>query len=158
MNSSSAFLDRKIDLSLFPVFSVGRDGQALAPLNLSDDPMVTTGKAKAIQNYVRILLTPLGHYPSTPDFGSEFYNVYEGNMMSEAELLNLFASENLRVLEYLHSIYQDDTPPDERITDARLAGITVGRTEAALVLEFGFPDNGEPLPVILPIKNFERPQ
>lgn len=140
---------RTRDISLFPIIGEGGGG-----LDVQMDPHVCTGKSKASQNYFRLLMTPIGSFPSDPDAGSEFFKATEGRNLSEPELLNLFASENLRVIEYLTTIQQGkDIPDDERIVEGRLSSVAVSRTGFSIVVELSFADGDPPLPFVLPIKN-----
>ena len=123
--TSSNYSGRQVDLSIFPdqrlpnravITDIGKDrvfSRAIA------------GPAKASQNYGRLLLTPLGSVRSHPTMGTKFRERFtQGGLRYGTDPGQVFAAENLRVLDFLDSV-SVGRPDDERIESATLQGFTV---------------------------------
>lgn len=142
---------RRADLALFPGLT---DAGLIEQMSLGGrNPKVATGHLKATQNFLRALLTPLGHYRARPGYGSELYpTLLSGAPFYQDEIPNIFAIEAMRVVEYLFTNKPTGTPEDEIIDRAVLAGLTTpDRTRISMQVQVFFANDDEAVEVTIPI-------
>lgn len=140
---------RRTDLSIFP----GLESPSVPVACGIGDGRVVAGHAKAAQNFLKALMTPLGHYRGDPDYGSEFTSrVAVGGNVYPEELPNVFAVEALRVLEHSIATKGPDQPDDEVVVRAELADYAVGRGSVDLRIELHYRNGDVPVPILLPIQ------
>lgn len=140
---------RKLDLSLYPDL---KEPFKAVDTRLGGPTKVVTGHSKAAQNFLRCLMTPTGHYKSSPSYGSEFSNrVYSGSIIFLEDLPNLFATESLRVLEHLFDPKGTSFPDDEVIIRAELADFKASQGTVALEIHLYYRNEDVPKQIRLPI-------
>ena len=133
--TSTNYTGRKVDLALFP--DLKTEYQAVSG-RFSDFPRAIAGIAKLSQNYLRALLTPLGHYKSDPDYGSNLQSkMTTQRIRFPSDVLHAFVIESDRVASYLHAQETEETPMDERFGKATLVGQNLigGQIELTIELE-----------------------
>lgn len=144
---------RKVDLSLFPDLE---SPDVAVEMRLGNPAKMITGHSKAAQNFLRALMTPLGHYRSNPDYGSEFSEkVYSGNIVFVEDLPNLFAIESLRIIDSIFADKGSDIPDDEVISRAELADFALSRSQLTLTINVYFRNEDAPKVLRLPV-NIDR--
>ena len=140
---------RKMDRALQPdlrapstpvVMSVGKPARRV------------TGHSKAAQNFLRCLMTPLGHYKSSPGYGTEFpLRILSGSIVFIEELPNLFATESLRVLEEIFDRKDVSTPDDEVIIRAELADFSITPGNVSMEIHLYYRNEDDPKQIRLPV-------
>lgn len=121
--TSKNYTGRKVDLSLYPEIAVSG-----VPVEgkISPSSRAIAGPSKVAQNFVRILLTPLGKYRAHPKLGSDFMlRLRQGFVRFDVDLLHLFTGEALGVVEFMEAQTTIDTPLDERIAAVELVEYSV---------------------------------
>lgn len=133
MSLSTKYQGRKVDLAIFPELT----GEGItADARTINNPKVIAGLGKMTQNFARILLTPLGHYRSDPDFGSELIAKLVMNQPRfPSDVLHAFLIERDRVIAYMRANERVDAPSDERIKSANLVSQDVSGTGINLTIE-----------------------
>ena len=110
--TTKSYAGRKVDISLNGVLI----DNPVETLNVDGRFRYVTGHIMAVQNFIRALLTPLGHFKSSPEFGSNLLSeISPGNKLYPDDLPNTFAIESLRVIEYLFETKGNEVPDDEVI-------------------------------------------
>lgn len=113
--------------------------------------MACSGRLKAAQTYIRMMMTSPGHYPADRTFGGGFLDGIAGQSnMSNADIINRFATANMRVLDEMTRTL-DGRPPDETITDAKLAGIIPSGGRFSVAIEISFADSGDSAVYLFPV-------
>lgn len=109
---------RKVDLSIFPVATAaGSASQA----TIGTNARAIAGPSKVAQNFMRLLLTPLGSLRGDPGAGSNFLDHVRGGYIKfPIDLQQLFSIEAYRVTDYLRRTARPDAPKDEIIRSAIL--------------------------------------
>ena len=111
------YFNRKIDIALFGETESG------VPVSMGTRPvsLVITGKLKASQNYLRVMLSNLGERKEDINFGSTLIkNFRSNNIAFSSEIEQIFLIENVLVLKWIQERYNGDTPEDERIDNVKL--------------------------------------
>lgn len=139
---------RRLDLALFP-WATG-PGQTRMDLSGTHGRAVA-GPSKAAQNWVRLLMTPLGTWRSTPEAGSNFPAKFiAGAPLTFDQIPSLFAVEAMDVIEFMHAS-APDAPDDEWIVSASLADYRVSPGAIALRIEMSFA-SGDKTEFLLPVE------
>ena len=140
---------RKLDICLFPE-TVGP-----GPVRLEvPGPVakVTSGRIKASQNYVRLLLTPLGTWRSDPTAGSNFSSRFlSGIAFTFDQIPSFFAAESLSVIQFMANNRSANTPADERIVSATLLSYSVLTGSLTMSIQLAYAD-GAGTELTLPVK------
>lgn len=146
---STNFTFRRADVSLFPTLQPGE----AARLSFDPPARAVTGKAKAAQNFARILLTRKGHYRSDPDYGTGFMDDFgSGKVIHQEDVASLFSVHALDAVEHLYSI-RSGLPGDEVIVEAALDSVDVyaGGMDMKVRLQFEDGSAETIIPVEVPI-------
>lgn len=147
--ASRNYTFRKVDLSIFP----GLESPDTPVEARIGEVSVVSGHSKAAQNFLKALMTPLGHYRSDPDFGSEFSRkVVVGGSIYPEELPNIFAIEALRVLDSIIATKGPNDPDDEVIVSAELVNYSVGRGSVEMTIQLQFRNSDTPRVILLPVQ------
>jgi hypothetical protein len=122
MATTKNYFNRKLDIALF--------GETISgvPINMGTRPtsLVITGKLKASQNYLRVLLSNLGERKENELMGSTLIkNIKSGNVSFSSEVEQIFLIENVLVLKWIKERYTDDIPDDERIDNVKLLNFDI---------------------------------
>lgn len=148
-STSTNYTFRKVDLSLHPDLKapfVPVDMRIGRPARLA------TGHSKAAQNFLRCLMTPLGHYRSRPNFGSEFpTRVMSGSIIFVEDLPNLFATESLRVLVQVYDPKGPEFPDDEVIVRTELDDFRTKPGVVEMTIFLYYRNENSPKSIRLPI-------
>ena len=130
--TSKNYTGRKVDLSIYPSVSTNNVPViASAPYSRA-----IAGPSKVAQNFVRILLTPLGKYRSAPLLGSNFMlKIRSGFVKHDIDLLHLFAGESLGVVEFMNDNEPSSTPDDERILSVVMTKYATPRGDFSMTIE-----------------------
>jgi hypothetical protein len=148
-STSKDYTFRKVDLGLHPAL---RDPFVAVQLELGNPVKLTTGHSKAAQNYLRCLMTPLGHYRSNPGYGSDFSMILiPGSIVVAEDLSNLFATESLRVLVSVFDPKGPGIPDDEVIIRAELDNYSVRPGSIQLDIFLYFRNEDTPKSIRLPL-------
>ena len=148
-STTTNYTFRKVDLSLYPDL---RSAGIPVGMRLGSPARLITGHSKAAQNFLRVLMTPLGHYRSRPDFGSEFSTkIFSGSMIFAEDLPNIFAMESLRVLEQVFDPKSESIPSDEIIIRADLKDFRTSPGTLVMEIYLYFRNETEPKSIRLPI-------
>ena len=128
---STNYSGRTVDLSIFPDLSaIGIPAES----KLSIQPKAVAGIAMAVQNFARILLTPLGNYRADPLMGSNFSQKLSNRyILYPSDLQQVFLIESARVLDYMASHY-GSAPLDERIQSVSLLSSSVRSTTISMTI------------------------
>jgi hypothetical protein len=111
-STTTNYSGRLVDISLF---NQG-DSNNLSNLGVRPQSLVITGKLKASQNYLRILLSNIGERKEDPLFGSDVVSVFKScNFSFMSQVNQNFSIANENTIKYIKSKYTNDTPIDERI-------------------------------------------
>lgn len=140
---------RKLDLSLHPDLK-----RAFTPvkMGIGGRAKVVTGHSKAAQNFLRCLMTPLGHYKSTPNYGTDFPNrVFAGSIVLIEDLANIFAMESLRVLDQVFDPKDASFPDDEVIVRVELSDYSVTPGLVSMEIFLYYRNEDAPSQIVLPI-------
>ena len=132
MNSiSTDYTGRTVDLSIFPTIAI-----SMVPVGDSIDPSrAIAGPSKLAQNFLRILMTPLGTYASNVDFGSNFMlRLKNGSIKFPVDLSQAFSAEALRVQLQMQKMYAANTPDDEKLGTISLQNFTINRGVVQLTI------------------------
>ena len=122
MATTKDYFNRKLDIALFGETTSG------VPINMGTRPvsLVITGKLKASQNYLRVLLSNLGERKENPLMGSILIkNIRSGNIAFSSEIEQIFLIENVLVLKWIKERYTNDIPNDERIDNVKLLNYAI---------------------------------
>ena len=124
MQTSTDYTNRKVDLSIFPGIQFAN---LLADDALGPNSRSIAGPSKVAQNFLRLLMTPLGSYPSDLLLGSNFMlRLRNGSIKLPIDLQQAFSAEALRVTEWMSSHY-GSAPDDEKIASVSLENFTINR-------------------------------
>jgi hypothetical protein len=146
--TSTNYTFRTVDLSLFPDLVVPN---VPVEVKIGIGAKSVTGHSKAAQNFLKALMTPLGHFKSDPEYGSEFaVFLNSGRTIYAEDLPNLFATESLRVVEYLFTSRGDDVPDDEVIDRAVLGSYSVEATDVNLTILLYYRNEDTPKEFVIP--------
>jgi len=132
MTPSFNYQGRKVDLSIFPDLTVPN---VAVDARLGNDPKAIAGAFSLVQNYLRILLTPKGHYPSDPDMGSNFLaQLRSTRIQYPTDLIHLFLIESAGVVRWMKN-NSAGLPDDEVIQDATLSSTVLTPSTTSLTIE-----------------------
>lgn len=122
MATTKNYFNRKLDIALFGETTSGTPiGMGTRPVSL-----VITGKLKASQNYLRVLLSNLAERKESPLMGSTLIrNIRSGNIAFSSEIEQIFLIENVLVLKWIKERYTDGVPDDERIDNVKLLNYAI---------------------------------
>lgn len=150
MDPSIDYSFRKSDLSLFPGLRYPS-----VPVDMGVLPgRLITGKSKEAQRFMVCLMTPLGHLPSDPLYGSNFpEQLIVGGNSSIEEMRSVFSAESLRVLTWMDQRLPANRLADEDIESVELGSwSTASRGKLYLEIHLFFRDGVEfPMPVTIPL-------
>jgi hypothetical protein len=149
-NTSTNYIGRKIDMSLYPKKSADLpQTMGIGPLSV----LSISGPLKAAQNYARVILSRSGERSEDSGFGTDLLTDFSSsNLKFPMQVLQSFSINSLLAINYLKSKYTADTPPDERIKSARLISYSIiGRTSINLNVELNI-SSGEKLTFLLPVE------
>ena len=140
---------RKLDLSLFPTIT----GPGLNPMQAPGAvPKVTSGRLKSAQNYLRLLLTPLGTWRSDPTAGSNFATRFlTGAPFTFDQIPSFFAAESLSVIQFMAVNRAANTPDDEKIVAADLLSYNALPGTLSVRVQLTYAD-GAGTEIILPVR------
>jgi hypothetical protein len=111
-STTTNYSGRIVDISLF---NQG-DSDNLSNLGIRPQSLVITGKLKASQNYLRILLSNIGERKEEPLLGSDVVSIFKScNFSFMSQVTQNFSIANENTIKYIKSKYTSDTPTDERI-------------------------------------------
>jgi hypothetical protein len=149
MPTTTNYSNRLIDLSLFPE----KTSESPVNLGIRPIPLVITGKLKASQNYIRILLSDVGERKENKLFGSTLYSSFKTtNISFPVQIYQIFSSQNLLVLKWIKERYNDQTPLDERIEKVELINYGV-QPGGQIILDIKlYTQAGETAEIHLPVK------
>ena len=106
------YSNRLVDISLFNE----RDADNVSNLGVRPQSLVITGKLKASQNYLRILLSNIGERKEEPLLGSDIVSIFKSSNFSfMSQVTQNFSIANLKTVNYIKSKYTKNTPVDEKI-------------------------------------------
>jgi hypothetical protein len=146
--TSMDYSGRKVDLSIFP--GIEFPGVPVIA-ELTENPKAVAGPSKAGADFTRCLFTPLGHYKSEPNYGSNFLTRMNSGRIRYATTLNfIFNSEAKKIIPYLASRPNFTVSDDERFSTLSVKSSFVDRTQLSLVVE-GTLASGQPVEFLLPI-------
>lgn len=131
--TSKNYSGRKVDLALYPSINIP---EVPVPSSAGPSPKAIAGPSKVAQNFVRIFLTPIGHYRGHPELGTEFMErLHSGAVRFSVDLLHVFSGEALRVVDFMRETTIDGTPLDERIESVELKDHSIDRGHIRLRIE-----------------------
>lgn len=111
-STTTNYSGRLVDISLF---NQG-DSDNLSNLGIRPQSLVITGKLKASQNYLRILLSSIGERKEEPLLGSDAISIFKSSNFSfMSQVTQNFSIANENTIKYIKSKYTSNTPVDERI-------------------------------------------
>lgn len=145
--STTNYTGRQVDLALFP--DIAAPNVFESP-RIGPNAMAIAGIMAMAQNYLRILLTPLGTYPSAPSLGSNFMSRMQSTKLRYAsDIVHVFVIESARVVAFMQSVDQNK-PLDEQILSATLTGqsLTNGNVSMAITL---LSNANTPVSLLLPV-------
>jgi len=125
---STDYTGRTVDLAMFPDLT---QPNKFVNAEFSCAPKAIAGISMLVQNYVRILLSPLGCYVSDPTFGSNLISRLK-QVQYSSDITNAFATENSRVISYMQQNQNPASPLDEQIASATLTGSNISGTSIEL--------------------------
>lgn len=117
MATTKNYFNRKVDIALFGETDSGK------PIDMGTRPisLVISGKLKASQNYLRVMLSNLAERKEDPLFGSTLIkNFRSNNIAFSSEIEQIFLIENVLVLKWIKERYNNNTPQDEQIDSVQL--------------------------------------
>lgn len=143
------YSNRQIDISLFPA----KNSDKIPLLGLRPSPMVITGKLKASQNYLRVLLSSAGERKENSNFGSNLFNIFKtSNISYPIQIIQNFSIQNLLVLKWFKERYNKQTPIDEKIRKVDLLNYNI-QPGGQIILELKLhTEAGETEDIHLPVK------
>lgn len=148
-STTTNYTFRKVDLGLHPEL---RSQSIPVSLMLGNPVKLITGHSKAAQNFLRALMTPLGHYRSRPGYGSDFSSrILSGSIVFVEDLPNLFATESTRVIRDVFDPKGSDVPDDEVVLRAELGDYTVSPGLVKLTIYLHYRNEETPKSIRLPI-------
>ena len=146
---SENYTFRKVDLSIFPDIITS---DISVDSRIGTQPKISTGHSKAAQNFLKALMTPLGHFRSDPTYGSEFsLLIRSGGLIYPDQITSIFAIEALRVVEVVFGKKGAAYPDDEVIVGATLRFYQVDRTSITLEILLIYRNSDLPKEFIIPI-------
>jgi hypothetical protein len=148
MATTKDYFNRKLDIALFGETVSG------VPIDMGTRPtsLVITGKLKASQNYLRVMLSNLGERKEDSLLGSTLIkNLKSSNIAFTSEIQQIFLIENVLVLKWIKERYNNDVPNDERIDNVKLKNFSI-QPGGKVILDLELTTvAGESLPFHLPI-------